>query len=43
MQRQVGLLSHSKKCIVGTGLECQLALDSGVPAIADHGGKIIST
>ncbi|KAA3441767.1 RpoB [Gossypium australe] len=36
-------LSRSEKCIVGTGLERQVALDSGVPAIADHEGKIIST
>ncbi|KAK8562633.1 hypothetical protein V6N13_018790 [Hibiscus sabdariffa] len=43
MQRQAAPLSHSEKCIVGTGLERQVALDSGVPAIADHEGKIIST
>ncbi|KAH1113894.1 hypothetical protein J1N35_007272 [Gossypium stocksii] len=43
MQRQAVLLSRSKKCIVGTGLECQVALNLGVPAIADHEGKIIST
>ncbi|KAK5835981.1 hypothetical protein PVK06_011713 [Gossypium arboreum] len=43
MQRQAVPLSHSEKCIVGTGLERQVALDSGVPAIADHEGKIIST
>jgi DNA-directed RNA polymerase subunit beta len=33
--------SRSEKCIVGTGLERQVALDSGVPAIAEHEGKII--
>ncbi|KAK8999943.1 hypothetical protein V6N11_082081 [Hibiscus sabdariffa] len=43
MQRQAVPLSRSEKCIVGTGLERQVALDSGVPAIADHEGKIIST
>ncbi|KAL5551823.1 hypothetical protein UlMin_001999 [Ulmus minor] len=43
MQRQAVPLSWSEKCIVGTGLECQAALDSGVPAIAEHEGKIIST
>nr|KJB14973.1 hypothetical protein B456_002G152500 [Gossypium raimondii] len=43
MQRQAVSLSRSEKCIVGTGLERQVALDSGVPAIADHEGKIIST
>ncbi|KAK8683510.1 hypothetical protein V6N13_039569 [Hibiscus sabdariffa] len=43
MQRQAVPLSCSDKCIVGTGLERQVALDSGVPAIADHEGKIIST
>ncbi|KAJ0030917.1 hypothetical protein Pint_12361 [Pistacia integerrima] len=36
-------LSRSEKCIVGTGLERQAALDSGVPAIAQHEGKIIYT
>jgi len=36
MQRQAVPLSQSKKCIVGTGLECQVALDSGVSPIADH-------
>ncbi|MBA0756363.1 hypothetical protein Gogos_021476, partial [Gossypium gossypioides] len=43
MQRQAILLSRSEKCIVGTGLEWQVALDSGVFAIANHEGKIIST
>ncbi|MBA0620309.1 hypothetical protein Godav_006056, partial [Gossypium davidsonii] len=43
MQRQAVPLFHFEKCIVGTGLECQVALDSGVPAIADQEGKIIST
>ncbi|KAL5072945.1 hypothetical protein RYX36_011929 [Vicia faba] len=41
MQRQAVPLSRSKKCIVGTGLERQVALDSGVPAIAEHEGKIV--
>nr|YP_009569265.1 RNA polymerase beta subunit [Ceratostigma willmottianum]QBC67102.1 RNA polymerase beta subunit [Ceratostigma willmottianum] len=43
MQRQAVPLSHSEKCIVGTGLERQAALDSGVLAIAEQEGKIIST
>ncbi|XVF50387.1 hypothetical protein PTKIN_Ptkin04bG0095700 [Pterospermum kingtungense] len=43
MQRQAVPLSRSEKCTVGTGLERQVALDSGVPALADHEGKIIST
>nr|UDZ61129.1 RNA polymerase beta subunit [Helanthium bolivianum]UDZ61130.1 RNA polymerase beta subunit [Helanthium tenellum] len=43
MQRQAVPLSRPEKCIVGTGLEGQAALDSGVSAIAEHGGKIIST
>ncbi|KAK8512059.1 hypothetical protein V6N12_018540 [Hibiscus sabdariffa] len=43
MQRQAVPLSRSEKCIVGTGLERQVALDSGVPAIAGHERKIIST
>ncbi|MBA0738561.1 hypothetical protein Gogos_011898 [Gossypium gossypioides] len=42
MQHQAVSLSRFEKCIVGTGLECQVALDSGVPAIADYKGKIIS-
>nr|WNG72105.1 RNA polymerase beta subunit [Mammillaria elongata] len=42
MQRQAVPLSQSEKCIVGTGLERQAALDSGVLAIAEHEGKIIS-
>ncbi|KAL9267603.1 DNA-directed RNA polymerases IV and V subunit 4-like protein [Drosera capensis] len=32
-----------EKCIVGTGLERQVALDSGVLAIAEHDGKRIFT
>ncbi|TKY55974.1 DNA-directed RNA polymerase subunit beta [Spatholobus suberectus] len=36
-------LSRSEKCIVGTGLERQVALDSGVSAIAEHEGNIIFT
>ena len=43
MQRQAVPLSRSEKCIVGTGLERQVALDSGVTAIAEHEGKIIYT
>jgi len=43
MQRQAVPLSRSEKCIVGTGLERQVALDSGVCVIAKHQGKIIST
>nr|YP_010581676.1 RNA polymerase beta subunit [Cymbaria mongolica]URT60412.2 RNA polymerase beta subunit [Cymbaria mongolica] len=42
MQRQAVPLSRSEKCIVGTGLERQAALDSGALAIAECGGKIIS-
>nr|WEB51334.1 RNA polymerase betasubunit [Tetraena hamiensis var. qatarensis] len=40
MQRQAVPLSRSEKCIVGTGLERQVALDSGVLAIAEREGKI---
>nr|YP_010474178.1 RNA polymerase beta subunit [Corydalis borii]UVH68391.1 RNA polymerase beta subunit [Corydalis borii] len=43
MQRQAVPLSRSEKCIVGTGLESQVALDSGVSAIAEHEGKILYT
>nr|UTM97803.1 RNA polymerase beta subunit [Sonerila nervulosa] len=43
MQRQAVPLSRSEKCIVGTGLERQAALDSGVSTIAEHKGKIIYT
>nr|YP_009771247.1 RNA polymerase beta subunit [Smithia erubescens]QIT01949.1 RNA polymerase beta subunit [Smithia erubescens] len=43
MQRQAVPLSRSEKCIVGTGLERQVALDSGASAVAEHGGKIINT
>ncbi|KAL4575391.1 hypothetical protein LXL04_022234 [Taraxacum kok-saghyz] len=43
MQRQSVPLSQSEKCIVGTGLEGQAALDSGALAIAEHEGKIIYT
>uniref|UniRef100_UPI00315D7A29 RNA polymerase beta subunit n=1 Tax=Plantago erecta TaxID=197803 RepID=UPI00315D7A29 len=42
MQRQAVPLSRSEKCIVGTGLERQAALDSGALAIAERAGKIIS-
>lgn len=43
MQRQAVPLLRSERCIVGTGLERQVALDSGVLAIAEYEGKIIST
>nr|YP_010953094.1 RNA polymerase beta subunit [Amorphophallus yunnanensis]WMQ76003.1 RNA polymerase beta subunit [Amorphophallus yunnanensis] len=43
MQRQAVPLSWSEKCIVGTGLERQAALDSGVSIIAEREGKVIST
>nr|YP_010260431.1 RNA polymerase beta subunit [Corybas dienemus]YP_010260586.1 RNA polymerase beta subunit [Corybas iridescens]UIX55403.1 RNA polymerase beta subunit [Corybas dienemus]UIX55558.1 RNA polymerase beta subunit [Corybas iridescens] len=43
MQRQAVPLSRSEKCIVGTGLEGQTALDSGISAIAKREGKIIYT
>uniref|UniRef100_R7WAX4 DNA-directed RNA polymerase n=1 Tax=Aegilops tauschii TaxID=37682 RepID=R7WAX4_AEGTA len=43
MQRQAVPLSRSEKCIVGTGLERQIALDSRVSIIAEREGKIIST
>ncbi|KAL2224684.1 UNVERIFIED_CONTAM: DNA-directed RNA polymerase subunit beta [Sesamum indicum] len=41
MQRQAVPLSRSEKCIVGTGLERQAALDSGALALAERGGKIV--
>ncbi|KAL3651970.1 hypothetical protein CASFOL_001651 [Castilleja foliolosa] len=41
MQRQAVPLSRFEKCIVGTGLKRQAALDSGALAIAESGGKII--
>nr|YP_004891483.1 RNA polymerase beta chain [Taiwania cryptomerioides]QJE36983.1 RNA polymerase beta subunit [Taiwania flousiana]BAK86817.1 RNA polymerase beta chain [Taiwania cryptomerioides] len=40
MQRQAVPLVKPEKCIVGTGLEGQVALDSGSVAIAKQGGKI---
>nr|QKV48324.1 RNA polymerase beta subunit [Tipularia szechuanica] len=43
MQRQAVPLSRSEKCIVGTGLESQTALDSRISAIAKRKGKIIYT
>nr|YP_010473246.1 RNA polymerase beta subunit [Eriocaulon nepalense]UEV86225.1 RNA polymerase beta subunit [Eriocaulon henryanum]UVH66864.1 RNA polymerase beta subunit [Eriocaulon nepalense] len=43
MQRQAVPLFRSEKCIVGTGLERQTALDSGVSLIAEYEGKIIYT
>ncbi|CAN1362591.1 DNA-directed RNA polymerase subunit beta [Linum perenne] len=39
MQRQAVPLSRSEKCIVGTGLERQVALDSGATSISEHEGK----
>ncbi|KAK3222253.1 hypothetical protein Dsin_009278 [Dipteronia sinensis] len=36
-------VGRSEKCIVGTGLERQVALDSGVTAIAVHEGKVLYT
>ncbi|KAJ8435696.1 LOW QUALITY PROTEIN: hypothetical protein Cgig2_027286 [Carnegiea gigantea] len=41
MQPRAVPLSQSEKCIVGTGLERQVALDSGVLAIVGHEGEII--
>ncbi|KAF0891399.1 hypothetical protein E2562_009828, partial [Oryza meyeriana var. granulata] len=43
MQCQAVSLSRSEKCIVGTGLERQTALDLRVFVIAEREGKIIST
>ncbi|KAK6772201.1 hypothetical protein RDI58_030555 [Solanum bulbocastanum] len=43
MQRQAVPLSRSEKCIVGTGLERQAALDSGALAIAEREGRIVYT
>nr|YP_009531786.1 beta subunit of RNA polymerase [Leiosporoceros dussii]AXZ70935.1 beta subunit of RNA polymerase [Leiosporoceros dussii] len=40
MQRQAVPLSKPEKCIVGTGLEGQTALDSGSIVVATRGGKI---
>ncbi|CAN1201234.1 DNA-directed RNA polymerase subunit beta, partial [Linum perenne] len=40
MQRQAVPLSRSEKCIVGTGLERQVALDSGATSISEHEGKV---
>nr|YP_009233145.1 RNA polymerase b-subunit [Torreya fargesii]YP_009673490.1 RNA polymerase b-subunit [Torreya parvifolia]AMB21111.1 RNA polymerase b-subunit [Torreya fargesii]QDF43050.1 RNA polymerase b-subunit [Torreya parvifolia]QGU93430.1 RNA polymerase subunit beta [Torreya fargesii var. yunnanensis] len=40
MQRQAVPLVQPEKCIVGTGLEGQVALDSGSIAIAKEGGRI---
>ncbi|CAL1380455.1 unnamed protein product [Linum trigynum] len=42
-KRQAVPLSRSEKCIVGTGLERQVALDSGATAIAEHEGRRLST
>nr|QUB01744.1 RNA polymerase beta subunit [Callisia repens] len=43
MQRQAVPLYRSERCIVGTGLEQQAALDSGVSVIAEHEGQLIYT
>ncbi|KAE9610978.1 putative DNA-directed RNA polymerase [Lupinus albus] len=43
MQHQAVLLSRFEKCVVGTGLERQVALDLEIPIIAEHEGKIIYT
>src|SRR5690606_40316347 len=43
MKRQALPLSRSEKCIVVTGLERQVALDWGDPAIAEHVGIILYT
>ncbi|KAA3441751.1 RpoB [Gossypium australe] len=43
INRQAVPLSRSEKCIVGTGLERQTALDSRVSVIAEREGKIISS
>nr|QUE27699.1 RNA polymerase beta subunit [Isoetes hypsophila] len=40
MQRQAVPLSKPEKCIVGTGLEGQVAPDSGTVVVAAQGGKI---
>lgn len=40
MQRQAVPLVKSERCIVGTGLESQVASDSGSVAISVRGGKI---
>nr|YP_009041047.1 RpoB [Tetraphis pellucida]AIB08532.1 RpoB [Tetraphis pellucida] len=41
MQRQAVPLIKPEKCIVGTGLESQAALDSGSVVVAKQSGKII--
>ncbi|KAL3507637.1 hypothetical protein ACH5RR_033019 [Cinchona calisaya] len=43
MQRQAVALSRFEKCIVGTGLEQQAALDSGALSIAECGGRVVYT
>jgi DNA-directed RNA polymerase subunit beta len=43
MQRQAVPLIKLEKCIVGTGLESQAALDSGSVLIAKQSGKILYT
>nr|YP_010216226.1 RNA polymerase beta subunit [Gentiana zollingeri]UBR43069.1 RNA polymerase beta subunit [Gentiana zollingeri] len=43
MQRQAVPLARPERCIVGTGLERQAALDSGALSIAEHEGKTVST
>ena len=41
MQRQAVPLSKAEKCIVGTGLEGQIALDSGSCVTSEREGKVI--
>nr|YP_010290408.1 RNA polymerase beta subunit [Carex gibba]ULQ64261.1 RNA polymerase beta subunit [Carex gibba] len=43
MQRQAVPLCQSEKCIVGTGLEGQTAVDSGFSVIAEYQGKVFYT
>ena len=40
MQRQAVPLLKTEKCIVGTGIESQIALDSGNVIVAQTGGQI---
>jgi DNA-directed RNA polymerase subunit beta len=40
MQRQAVPLLKTEKCIVGTGIESQIALDSGSVIVAQKGGQI---
>nr|YP_009994329.1 RNA polymerase beta subunit [Cuscuta nitida]QNP08409.1 RNA polymerase beta subunit [Cuscuta nitida] len=43
MQRQAVPLAWSEKCIVGTGVEHQVALDSGSLALAERAGTVVYT